>query len=124
MIEENTLIETAKAHAKYYLEEANEFYPFGICLTEENKIVPVSLGLDKEFPNAREVYAELKGALEELIKKGEYIQAAVVSNISIKQGNLDLDAVSIVILQKEEADIHFEYPYVKSTKNEIIYQLD
>lgn len=64
------LIRVIKEQARIFLLDAGEFYPFGSCIDENNKI-----------------------------KHGAYKIAVIAVNVTIKENNVDRDAIEIRIFE-------------------------
>ena len=46
------LVDSILQQAKYFLEQAGEFYPFASIIDKENNLRPVSLHSEEEYPDS------------------------------------------------------------------------
>ncbi len=65
------LIDALMAQAKYFLDEAGEFYPYGSVLDVDLQIRPVGFYSGEEYPEATEVLMQLETAVKEGLKNGK-----------------------------------------------------
>jgi hypothetical protein len=110
------------SQAAYYLGEADEFYPFGAVIDENNNIKPVSIYWGEEHPKSSDVLLKLEDAIRKGIQKGIYYCGAVGVDVYINiPTNADTierkTAIQINIHSAERCVVkHFLY-----TKNEASY---
>jgi len=76
--------------AKCFLDNADEFYPFGTAVDHVGKMHTVAMHADSEFPNAGELSFELDQQIKKAIVQKRYTTAAMGVNVDIvkelKQG--------------------------------------
>jgi hypothetical protein len=77
------LLDSLFAQAKYFLEEAGEFYPYGSVLDADLQIRPLGFFSDKEYPEAKEVLMQLETAVKEGLKNGKYLAAVIGVDVSV-----------------------------------------
>lgn len=110
-----SLIKNVLDQAKYYLDDAGEFYPFGAVINEYQEIKPVSVFLDKEYPATSEVLDFLMTAVKNGIKANDYLYAAICIDVYInvnKGASIDKNtAVEIRIFENGDSynTYHFLY---------------
>ena len=65
------------SQAKYYLEHAGEFFPFGAVLDYNHKVKPIGAYFESENPKSAEVVSRIENALKIGIEKKEYQLGAI-----------------------------------------------
>lgn len=90
------------AQAKYYLEQANEFYPFGAVINKNHELKPVSVYFEDDTPNAIDVLNKLENALREGIKNGEYISAGIGVDVYVKIDQEKREALEIRFFEEDK----------------------
>jgi hypothetical protein len=106
------LITTIIGQAKYFLEDADEFYPFGSAITKDNKLRPIGIYLDDDNPSSSRVLDALKYSLFEGLKRKDYLLAAIGVDVFIKIDNEKKSALQIKVYDqnaKEIKDSIFHY---------------
>lgn len=93
------LIRVIKEQAQIFLLDAGEFYPFGSCIDENNKIKPVGVYVEDERPSSLEVISLLENNMRIGIQNGAYKIAVIAVNVTIKENNVDRDAIEIRIFE-------------------------
>lgn len=77
----NNAIEALKKNildqAKYYLENANEFFPFGAAIDKNDDLKPFGIYFGEDHPTALDVLKKLEKSLENAIENNEYLFAAI-----------------------------------------------
>ena len=106
--EEMLLTENLKAQAKYFLEDAGEFYPFGAALDLQNKIKPLSVYLNEEFPTSEMVFKELEIAIKKKLDDGNYIEAAIGFDINIKNNKGMSSALRVKIFSRDDKEKYYD----------------
>jgi hypothetical protein len=61
------------SQAKYYLEEADEFYPFGAVLNKDKKLSPVGIFFGEDHPTSLDVFMRLEKIILDGIKSSDYL---------------------------------------------------
>ncbi|MEO7922434.1 MAG: hypothetical protein ABIR30_02065 [Chitinophagaceae bacterium] len=109
MNQENTkLKENIIDQAKYYLENANEFYPFGGAL-KNNRIIPIGVYIDDERPESHKIFEILQRQILMGLKMGEYEIAAIGLDVFFKNTH---PCLQIILYHFEKTD-NFYYLYTK-----------
>lgn len=90
------------AQAKYYLEQANEFYPFGAVINKNHELKPVGIYFEDDTPNALDVLNRLENALTEGIRKGEYISAGIGVDVYVKIDQEKREALEVRFFEDEK----------------------
>ena len=108
---QDLILAAIKKNAKFFLDEAGEFYPFGMCITWENEIVPVAFNSDKESPKSVFVLEELKTRLKKYIESGAFSKAAIAFDVKIDSESGSQDAVVVLLYEmgKNETEHRFTY---------------
>jgi hypothetical protein len=120
--EDDLLIQNIKYQAKYFLEEAGEFYPFGACIDTEKKLKPVSVFFGEEFPSSKKVLSELEQGIEKHLSVGNYIKAAIGVDVSIQTGESKINALRIKIYEGNLESKYYDFPYSISENNKVIFE--
>lgn len=110
------LINNIIEQAKYYLEDAGEFYPFGTVISNSNLLKPVSGYFGEDTPDSIEVVNYLEEGIKDGIAKGIYLLGAIGIDIlipvQVNSSSVDKrDALEIRLYQKDgKADkVYFLY---------------
>lgn len=119
--EEKLLIENLKAQAKYFLEDAGEFYPFGAALDLQYEIKPLSVYLNEEFPTSEMVLKELEIAIKKKLEEGNYIEAAIGFDVNIKDNKGKSSALRVKIISRDDKEKYYDYPYIFSPENKVLF---
>jgi hypothetical protein len=98
------LIKTIKEQVQIFLLAAGEFYPFAACIDRENRIKPVGVYLENDNPSTLEVVAILELNIREGMENGDYRMAALAIDVTIKEENVDFDAVELRIFDMNNQD--------------------
>lgn len=77
------LTDSILSQAAFFLNEADEFYPFGAVIDKNQKIKPVGIYFGEEFPDSTEVLNRLEAAIKEGLIKNDYLSAAIGVDIYI-----------------------------------------
>lgn len=78
------LTNTVLQQAKFFLEDADEFYPFGSVIDKNKTIKPISIYWGEEFPNSAEVLSKLEEVVKQGIKLHDYLAGAITVDVYIK----------------------------------------
>lgn len=88
------LINLIKEQVQTFLLDGGVFYPFGTCIDKNDQLVPVSAYLDGE-PSSLELISMLEKSFRERVEKGEYKVAAIIIDVTVKEGGIGYDAIEI-----------------------------
>jgi hypothetical protein len=91
------LIMTTEEQVQMFLLAAGEFYPFAACINRENRIKPIGVYLENDNPSSLEVVAILEINIREGMENGDYKMAVLAIDVTIKEENVDFDAVELRI---------------------------
>jgi hypothetical protein len=99
--------------AKYFLDHAGEFYPFGGVINNKDEIVPLAAATGDEHPQSQEVIDLLEKAIIEKLKNGEAKIAGICIDVTYKPRgeNYKKSAIQIKMLQSDGASIDYYLPY-------------
>jgi hypothetical protein len=81
------LTDSVLSQAIFFLNEADEFYPFGSVINKDQEIKPVGIYFGDEHPDATEVLNRLEAAIKEGINKNDYLSAAIGVDVYININN-------------------------------------
>lgn len=120
----NNAIEVLKKNildqATYFLEEADEFFPFGATIDKNDNLKPVGISLEEDDPNAIEVLKKLETALTERIDKYECQYAAigldVYINTNTSKGIAKKTGLEIRFYSKDSKSIYYFLYFKKEGK--------
>jgi hypothetical protein len=73
----NKLINNILAQAKYYLDNADEFYPFGAVIDNTNQLKPLSVFFGDDNPDSQSVFNQLEKVIKEGIIGHTYNAGAI-----------------------------------------------
>lgn len=100
------------AQAKYFLENADEFYPFGAVVNKENKLKPVGIYLEEDNPASKVVLIELEKALKNGIDANEYLIGAIGVDVYLTVNNEKRNALEVRIYTHDMFEKYY-YLYLK-----------
>ena len=112
----NLLINNVLSQAKYYLDEADEFYPFGAAIDNNNSVRPIGIFFDEDHPESLQVFTKLQEAIKQKISIGEYEFAAIGMDVYINSDNNSkgkISAIQINTYSKNSTDTTY-FKYEKS----------
>ncbi len=98
--------------AKFYLEDADEFYPFGCLLFEDNTLKPISIFWGDDYPDPTDVLIKLEEELTKKVKAGKNLIAAIGIDVFINVIDEKKSALEIRILDKDSI-IKYYFLYFK-----------
>jgi hypothetical protein len=75
--EKDQLIQVTLAQAKYFLGEANEFFPFATIIDRDYEIKPTGIYFGEEYPSSVSVLQALEKNLLDGISSGIYNSGAI-----------------------------------------------
>lgn len=116
------LLDALIAQAKYFLNEAGEFYPYGTVLDANLQIRPLGFYSEEEYPEATEVLMQLETAVKEGLKNGKYLAALIGVDVSITapEGNSSekRQALQVRIYTGDDDDqIFIQYSIYEQTED-------
>jgi hypothetical protein len=82
LLEKNIL-----SQAKYFLENADEFYPFGSIINNKNEVQPLGIYFGEENPKSQDVLNRLQFQINEGIKNKTYKYGAIGIDIYINKNS-------------------------------------
>ena len=105
------LIDAIKKQAEVFLIDAGEFYPFGTCINKKREIIPVGTYLGNQHPSTIEVINLIEEAFKKGLHNGDYLLAALVIDVEIKENNENIDTLEIRVFEpsKDLYKMHFKY---------------
>jgi len=93
------------------LDDANEFFPFGVAIGKNHDIKPISIYFGEEHPSTIDVLEKLEKALKDRLEKKEYLYAAmgldVYININTSMGIEKKTALEIRFYFKESTSKYY-----------------
>ncbi len=95
-MEKQILIDAIKGNAKYFIDEAGEFFPFAVCVNDEDQLVPIYLDDEEEFPDTESMVEELKFCLSKAIEEESFTCGAIAYDAVVSINDIDHDAVRIL----------------------------
>lgn len=98
------LIKVIKEQVQMFLLDAGEFYPFGSCIDENNKIKTVGVFFEDEHPSSLEVISLLEKNMRTGTQNGVYKIAAIAIDVTINENSMDQDAIEIRIFEKDNRE--------------------
>lgn len=117
------LINVIIGQAKYFLNQADEFYPFGAIIDNTGLIKPVSIYWGEDFPNSIEVLNNLENSIRSGIKSGDYLCGAigvdVYTNVNSANKEENKDALEVRYYQGENCYTN-QYFYHKANGEYIL----
>ncbi len=110
--------------AKVYLEDADEFYPFGAVIEKHtDRLKPISIYREEKIPNSSDMFKDLETFLIQAIKDNKYTGAGIGVDVMIKVQNedseIDRSAIQISFYFSKETRILY-YLYFKE-RNKYIF---
>ncbi len=116
-MEKSTLIEAIKENAKYFLEEAGEFFPFAVCVNEDDQFVPIYLDEEEEFDSDESMIEELKFCVTKAIEEESFTIGAIAYDAVITHEGSEQDAIQIIFFDTATKQISEDHAYtLKNTK--------
>jgi hypothetical protein len=107
------LINNILGQAKYYLEAAGEFYPFGAVINKDDSLSPLGFYPGEEYPASKTLIIGLEKAIKEGLEKNEYKAAAIGIDVLINSGNEKKDAIQIHLYSEAVIELRIFYYYKK-----------
>lgn len=107
------LIEILKEHAAVFLNDADEFYPFGVAIGREREIKSIGVYLENEHPESEDVLAVLEGTIDKNLSNGEYRMAVIGLDVYLSSANGKTFAVEVRIFTNGNKIEKLRIPYQK-----------
>jgi hypothetical protein len=103
------------SQARFFLNDAGEFYPFGTVIKKDGQLSPVSAYLGTEHPESLEVFKFLAESLKERIRRDEALVVGIGLDVfySPREDVGKVDALKVMILTKEGNSVDYYLPYHK-----------
>ena len=98
-MEKQILINAIKENAKYFLDEAGEFFPFAVCVNDEDQFVPIYLDDEEEFPDDESMIEELKFCITKAIEEESFSSGGIAFDAVVSKDDNDHDAVRILYFE-------------------------
>ena len=111
--ESQQLMNAALPFAEQMLEKHGEFFPYGLALNTEGKIVSVAGHSEKQQPQASEIIQIIKSGFIEGAKLGQYRATALVYDVRValpSSGNKS-DAIAVSLNHKDDYSVIVHLPY-------------
>lgn len=114
-----SLKELILSQAKYFLKDADEFFPFGAYIDKNGKNVPTAVYDGEEHPPSQKVIDNLTEAYKQHIHKYGYLGIGTGVDVRVVSPGIGkkMDAIEIRIDVKDVGCVNFYIPYEK-TENE------
>lgn len=71
------------AQAKYFLDDADEFFPFGAAIDKNDIIKPIGIYSEDEQPDSQILYEQLEASLKNGLMVGEYLMVAIALDVYV-----------------------------------------
>ena len=91
-----------KKQSEVFLLELGAFYPFGCAINKKEEVKPLGAYLEGDNPSVPELIDLLKNSINEKLNNGEYSVAAIAVDVTIKEGNMDIDAIEVSVFEKNK----------------------
>jgi hypothetical protein len=115
-LKENVILQ-----ARYFLENADEFYPFGAAIDKNYELKPIGIYFGEEYPSCVDVFNRLENALKDGIKKNHYLLAAIGMDVYITVDKKKQTALEIIVYNEDTVK-KYHYIYSKSGDKYIFQQ--
>ena len=111
-------------HAKTFLLEMGEFWPFGGVITKQGAITPLAAYPGGEYPEASEVIALLEKGITDKFEKEEILAAAIVSDTNFRETTTSdrTQAIKITLKMPSIASEDHYYLYRLEDGKVILYK--
>ena len=121
--ETNKLVESIILQAKYFLNDAGEFFPFGTSIDINGNISPIGTYSGNEHPKPIEVLKELEQGMQQMIGKRQYTGVAIGIDVrTVPPGGQEkVDAIEIRVDHKREGSTNYYLPYEKLDNGTFIF---
>ncbi|MBK6398764.1 MAG: hypothetical protein IPP27_03145 [Bacteroidetes bacterium] len=114
-MEKAVLIEAIKENAKYFLEEAGEFFPFAVCVNDEDQFVPIYLDDEEEFEDDESMIEELKFCVSKAIEEESFTIGAIAFDTIVTLSDTEQNAIRVLFLKENNEITAADFIY--SIKN-------
>jgi hypothetical protein len=105
-----SLISNVIAQAKFFLEEAGEYYPFGAIVDSNGLLKPLGVFLDDEHPKSSAVVARLTEVMNAGIESKDYKCGAIGVDVLVIEKNTSdkIDALEVQYFElNQSVEKHF-----------------
>ena len=112
--------------AKYFLQNAGEFYPFGAMLSVAGSVVPIGVQMENDHPKPQEVIEILENTvIEKLKSRGEAKLAGIGTDVYyVPVGQTEKkSAIQIRILHTNGESVDYYLTYRKVAEKFIYEEL-
>lgn len=113
--EETGLIKICTDQAKYFLNDAGEFFPFGLGLDQKKEFHPIGVHLENEHPDSSKVLDILVQNINAAIDNRKYQLAGictdVIVNRTIDNATKKCNAIEIKIIKSTSKESILYVPY-------------
>gem|GEM_PF-2252716 len=107
------MVQTTLAQAKLFLQDADEFYPFGTILTKENELKPCGVFLEEENPSSSQIFKLLESYVLDKLAKKECMAAVICLDVLINS-DIPKPALDIRIYHQDIPELqHIFFLYTK-----------
>ncbi|MFZ7116750.1 MAG: hypothetical protein ACO1G9_15315 [Bacteroidota bacterium] len=120
-MDKSTLIDAIKENAKYFLEEAGDFFPFAVCVNDEDQFVPLYLNEEEEFPDEESMIAELKFCVTKAIDDDSFINGAIAYYETVNKDDLTLDCVRVLFFDNNKQQTTEDFTYSIKNKKVVFH---
>jgi hypothetical protein len=79
-------VENVLDQAKYFLDNSDEFYPFGSILTNDGEIRPLGAFTGDDFPGSEELINVLEKSIKEGVQNHRYIGGGIAIDVFLTSG--------------------------------------
>jgi hypothetical protein len=99
--------------AKYFLEKAGEFYPFGSAVDQNGTIIPIGVQLENDFSQPHEVISFLERVMIQKLKNHEAEAVVLGTDVTYKPaGGTEIrSAIQVRMLRSDGDSIDYYLPY-------------
>lgn len=99
--------------ARFFLQEANEFYPFGVYQNLSDEIVPIGVFLNDDHPSSQEVLSSLINIGNDLLDSGKATIVGFGVDVLADNPNTGIkcDAIEARIYQVGQEPVIIKWPY-------------
>ena len=96
------IVDYIKSQSEVFLLELGAFYPFGCAINKKDEVIPLGAYLGGENPSALDLIYLLENSINEKLNDGEYSIAVIAVDVTIKEGNMDIDAIEVSVFEKNK----------------------
>ena len=118
------LLDSLIGQAKYFLEEAGEFYPYGSVLDVDMQVRPVGFYSENEYPESNEVLKQLETAIKDGLKNGKYLLAMIGVDVMIPapaRGITEKRSALQIRIYRDSEDVTIMYSIYEQTADGFVF---